>query len=254
MSRQPRKHSETGMYHIIFRGISRVNIFEDEKDFKKMYEVIQSQKEKMQFEIYAYCFMNNHVHLFLREKEIGDISKIMHKILTSYARWYNIKYLRTGILFENRYKSEPVEDERYFLGLIRYIHQNPVKANIVSAIEEYKWSSYNDYVKQKKALTDIDFALNMLDDKRKRAIKSFVELHETEETETYEICSRNNAKTRRMIMSEMGGKEPNTIALMSREERDETVKRLVDKGISKSALERETGISRGTIIRICNKK
>ena len=78
----------------------------------------------MECDIYAYCLMSNHVHLFLKEKCMGDISRIMHKILTHYARWYNIKYLRTGILFENRYKSEPIEDERYYLGLIRYIHQN----------------------------------------------------------------------------------------------------------------------------------
>ena len=73
------------MYHIIFRGINRQNLFEGENDFIKMREIISSVKEEKHFALYAYCFMTNHVHLFIKEAEQGDITKIMHKILTKYV-------------------------------------------------------------------------------------------------------------------------------------------------------------------------
>ena len=119
VSRQKRQLSQSGLYHIIFRGISRQNIFEEAADYVKLKEIIQKVLKETKAEIYAYCFMTNHVHLFLKENTLGDVSKIMTKILSHYATWFNIKYLRSGALFSNRYKSEPIEDERYYLGLIR---------------------------------------------------------------------------------------------------------------------------------------
>lgn len=177
MSRQKRKLSQTGLYHIIFRGISRQNIFEEHFDFEKMKQILIKVKNEMKFEIYAYCFMTNHVHLFIKEDNIGDISKIMTKILSHYALWFNKKYDRSGVLFANRYKSEPVEDERYYIGLIRYIHQNPVKASIVANPKEYLYSSYCEYVNGVAGFVDTDFTLNMLDNNRKIAVEKFVQLN-----------------------------------------------------------------------------
>ncbi len=256
MSRQKRRLSKTGLYHIIFKGISRQNIFEEPSDYEKLKEIIGRVKRETQFELYAYCFMTNHVHLFLKEKNAGDISKIMSKILSHYAMWFNIKYLRSGTLFANRYKSEPVEDESYCFSLIRYIHQNPLKAHMVDRINEYTYSSYHEYIEAHPGLTDIDFLLNMLSDNRKEAVLQFITLSETQESETYEITDspkKNPAHIRRTIMSEINGAEPGTIKAMQKNIRNELIKKLVnEKGISKSALERATGISRGTIIRICS--
>ena len=141
MSRPPRVLSETGLYHIIFRGLNRQNLFEEDDDYIKLLEIIKDIKNVFEIQIYAYCLMTNHVHLFLREKESGDIKTIMHKLLTRYVMWYNRKYQRSGSMIGNRYKSEPIEDETYYLTLMRYIHQNPVKADMVNKPEEYIWSS-----------------------------------------------------------------------------------------------------------------
>jgi len=257
LSRKAREKSRTGLYHVIFRGVSRQNIFEESNDFEKLIEILKAVKANLGLQIYAYCLMSNHVHLFVKEKDIGDISKIMHKILTKYAGWFNFKYLRTGILFENRYKSEPVEDERYFLSLIRYIHQNPQKAGMVKKLEEYPWSSYREYVNITKAgITDIDFALDILSDNIKIAIEKFIEFNNVVEYEQYEI-SKAYKKTedyiKRQIISVLNGQEPHTLKAMPKDERNRIIITLIkEKGISKSALERATGISRGTIIRICN--
>ncbi len=255
MSRQARKLSQTGLYHVIFRGISRQNIFEERSDYLKLKEIIRKVKREMEAELYAYCFMTNHVHLFIKEKEIGDISKIMTKILSHYATWFNIKYSRSGTLFCNRYKSEPVEDERYFLGLIRYIHQNPIEAHIVSSLKEYTYSSYREYAYSIKDITDIDFMLDMINESRDIAIRQFKEFSEIKEIENFEITEsqrRSPQAIRRIIMSEIEGREPATINELGKESRNKLIRKLVfEKGISKSALERATGIPRGTIVRIC---
>ena len=74
MSRPPRVLSETGLYHIIFRGLNRQNLFEEDEDYIKLLEIINDIKNVFEIQIYAYCLMTNHVHLFLREKESGDIN------------------------------------------------------------------------------------------------------------------------------------------------------------------------------------
>jgi len=255
MSRSARKLSKTGLYHIIFKGIGSQNIFEEPSDYEKLKEIIMRVKYEMQFNLYAYCMMTNHVHLFIKEQNAGEISKIMTKILSHYATWFNRKYQRIGALFANRYNSEPVEDERYYLSLIRYIHQNPVKAHMVDNPGSYPYSSYNDYAKNISDITDIDFLLDMLNNDRKKAINEFIELNTVSDGETYEITDSRKtspANIRRIIMSMIDGKEIETIKRMEKETRNQLIKILVnEKGISKSALERATGISRGTIIKIC---
>ncbi len=161
MSRLARTISVSGVYHVLFRGVNQQNIFEENADYEKLKETISKVKEDLNFEIYAYCFMSNHVHIVLKEKNTGDISLIMKRILTKYARWYNIKYGRSGALIANRYKSVPVEIDEYFLHLIRYIHQNPIKAGIVDKVENYCYGSYSEYL-DKSNLTDTDFLLQMI--------------------------------------------------------------------------------------------
>ena len=177
MSRLARAISESRVYHILFRGVNQQNIFEENIDFEKLKETIQTVKQEMGFKIYAYCFMSNHVHIVLQEKNSGDISLIMKRILTKYARWYNIKYGRSGALIANRYKSVPVEIDEYFLNLIRYVHQNPLKARIVEELESYPYSSYLEYTEE-QSITDTEFLTGMIDK------KEFIDYHrEVEELE-----------------------------------------------------------------------
>ncbi len=113
--------------------------------------------------------MGNHVHLLLHElnKKI-----IMRRIGASYVYWYNWKYRSCGHLFQDRYKSEPVKTDEYFLSVLRYIHRNPVKAGLSKYMSGYRWSSYNDYQNNRR-VTDLDFALNIIDENREQAIESF---------------------------------------------------------------------------------
>ncbi|MCT4562730.1 MAG: transposase, partial [Maledivibacter sp.] len=102
------------------------------------------------------------------------LEQVMRRICGSYVYWYNSKYDRIGNLFQDRFKSEPVEDDKYLLTVQRYIHQNPIKAGLVTNIEEYKWSSYHEYV-NKSELIDIGFTLNIFNNDTKKAVEGFIQ-------------------------------------------------------------------------------
>ena len=122
MPRSARKKSKTGIYHVMLRGINQQQIFEDNEDSEKFLQILKDCKAISEFKLYAYCLMGNHIHLLIHETE-EPIEKFMKRIATRFVYWYNIKYQRVGHLFQDRFKSEPVEDDAYFLTVLRYIHQ-----------------------------------------------------------------------------------------------------------------------------------
>jgi putative transposase len=160
MPRSARRKSESGIYHVMLRGINQQVIFEDEEDNKKFLEVLNDCKAVSGYKLFAYCLMGNHIHLLIKvEKE--DLEQIFKRIGGRFVYWYNGKYSRVGHLFQDRYKSEPVETDEYFLAVLRYIHQNPFQAGISKTVD-YKWSSYHEYISPKEdQLTDTEFALEM---------------------------------------------------------------------------------------------
>lgn len=180
MARLPRKISETGIYHVVFRGVNHCHLFEETGDYEKFLERLHAVKEEMSLEVYAYCLMSNHVHLLLKEKTNGDITRTMRKLLTPYASWFNRKYQRSGALVANRYKSECVEDDAYLLTLLRYIHQNPISTGITKDILDYRWSSYTSYISRTSNLIDKDFIMGIFSEKPDQARKEFVSFHKTQ--------------------------------------------------------------------------
>lgn len=141
MPRSVREKSETGIYHVMLRGINQQIIINEDEDFEKFLDVLKDCKAVSGFELYAYCLMNNHIHLLLKvQKE--ELSLIFKRIGVRYVCWYNWKYSRHGHLFQDRFKSEPVNDEKYLLTVLRYIHQKPLKAGLAKEIDTYQYSSY----------------------------------------------------------------------------------------------------------------
>lgn len=178
MARGAREKSNTGIYHVMLRGINRQIIFEDAEDAYKFISTLKSVEDDNDCNLYAYCLMDNHVHMLIRELD-EDISTVIKKISASYVFWYNKKYERSGHLFQERFKSEVVETDKYFLTVLRYIHQNPIKAGMVNRIGDYKWSSYNEYIdKHKIEIVDLDFVLDLFSPNRDRAIELFAKYHE----------------------------------------------------------------------------
>lgn len=155
MARRKRIKSKTQIYHVIIRGINKQTIFFDEDDYYSFLDVLRHYHEVCDFDIYAYCLMHNHVHLLVKENGT-PVSEVIRRIEIKFIRGYNKKYQRTGGLFENRYKSEAVENTAYLLTAFRYIHQNPLHAGIETAVGDYPWSSFGNYLNQKKDFLSLD--------------------------------------------------------------------------------------------------
>ena len=143
MSRLARVISPTGFYHAISRGVNRSVIFEETSDYSMFLEIVKKCRNALDFEVFAYCLMSNHYHIIIKDPE-NRLDIIFKKINTTYAMYFNTKYERTGHLFQDRFKSEPILTDAQLLRTIAYIHRNPVKAGICSDAAAYSFSSYND--------------------------------------------------------------------------------------------------------------
>lgn len=135
--------SRTEIYHVMARGNGRQLIFIDELDHHYFLKLLREIKSEFGSELYAYCLMGNHYHLLIKETNLSEFCKRLNQ---TYAHYFNARKETVGHVFQGRYKSFPVEDEDYLLSVLRYIHNNPVKAKLCSDPKDYRWSSYNDYL------------------------------------------------------------------------------------------------------------
>uniref|UniRef100_A0A7C4Y8Z0 Transposase n=1 Tax=candidate division WOR-3 bacterium TaxID=2052148 RepID=A0A7C4Y8Z0_UNCW3 len=148
MARSIRVDFPGAVHHIIAKGNNGRTIFLKDADNMRFLETLYELSQKYPFDIYAYCLMGNHFHLLIETKD-EPLYLFMQRLLTNYVQWFNRKYNIKGHLLGDRYKGILVDKDNYFLTVLRYIHLNPVNANIVSKPEEYKWSSYNEYIGEK---------------------------------------------------------------------------------------------------------
>ncbi len=140
MPRHARQLAESGIYHVMLRGVNRDAIFLDDEDCARFLHALGQAKDASGCSVLAYCLMPNHAHLVLRTGE-EPIGVVIKRLGVRYAGWFNRKYGRIGHLFQDRFKSLPVEDDAYLVTLLRYVWNNPVEAGLVTLPEEYIWSS-----------------------------------------------------------------------------------------------------------------
>jgi len=180
MSRQKRILSSSQIYHIMLRGNSRRDIFLDDEDRQKFLYTLINKKKDNEFILYAYCLMDNHVHLVLKENK-DNISHIMKRINTVYAIYFNKKYQQSGHFFQDRFKSEVIEGEPYLLAAIRYIHNNPLKARLVKVPEDYKWSSYSEYLSNQTRMIVTEDVLRLFSKNLPKALSLFIKFSQEED-------------------------------------------------------------------------
>jgi REP element-mobilizing transposase RayT/Trp operon repressor len=151
MPRKARKLSSTNIYHVMIRGNRKQDIFLEDEDRFRFIKILKKVKQKGEYELYAYCLMS-----------------------------FNQKYQQIGHLFQDRYKSEPIESENYLLAVLSYIHNNPLNAFIVKNLEEYTWTSYCLYIKElshQDFLIDGKSILSLFSPDKERAIDLFIQHH-----------------------------------------------------------------------------
>lgn len=173
--------SEGEHYHVFNRGIRKQTIFHDQKDWwrflflilyfqspvnfpqvgRAIKEFVKHQMldslttneivKKRCVELVTFCIMPNHFHLILKETEEGGISKYMQRVLNSYAKYYNMKYEKSGHLFQGKYKAVHIETNEQLLYLSAYVHRNPRELSEYRGEEEsYQWSSFGDYTNKNR--------------------------------------------------------------------------------------------------------
>ena len=145
MPRPPRPLVDGGCYHLIARGNNRQFIFAEADAFQYFLELLGRAKARYPAKLYHYCLMSNHIHLLLEIGEGAQLPKFMQALLQGYARWYGKRQGYSGHVWQGRYKSPRVAQDSYFLEAGRYIERNPLRAKLVTDLQDYPWSSYTAY-------------------------------------------------------------------------------------------------------------
>jgi REP element-mobilizing transposase RayT len=173
MARKARAEVEGGLYHVIVRGNNRRRIFDSAADHRKFLSLLAAQKIKLPFLLYAYCLMTNHVHLLL-ERQKDRVGHIMHRVLTGYTQYYNRRHQRVGHLLQGRHKAILCQSDRYLAELVRYIHLNPVRAQMVSRPEQYQYSSHRASLGlEAVGIVDVDPVLRHFGARKELARKAY---------------------------------------------------------------------------------
>ena len=266
MARQARKHSKSGIYHVMLRGINQQTIFEDSEDEDKYLELLKIYKKRCGFDLYGYCLMGNHIHLLMKEAarnstitvngmelEAGPgepLEKVFKRIGAAYVLYFNRKYRRTGHLFQDRFRSEVVDSDAYLLMALRYIHRNPVKARICLLPEEYLRSSYCEYLLDKEnRLADTDFILGMMS---REQLKKYTEKANDDQfldMETTIKQTKTDTEAKEVLMKMSGCASVSDFQRLQKPDREAFIKQLNKAGINKSQIARITGYSRQVIYR-----
>ena len=142
MPRRARVYIPGLPYHIVQRGNNREACFIEPENTLFYLELWQELSQRYGVMVHAYCLMTNHIHFLVTPEAEESISTTMKVVGSRYAQYINLKYKRTGTLWEGRHRSSMVQTEKYLLTCYRYIELNPVRAEMVKRPEEYKWSSY----------------------------------------------------------------------------------------------------------------
>jgi len=149
MPRNSRQNLKSFYKHVMTQGIEKQYIFGEEKYIKKYKEIILDKLKESLVTILGYCIMHNHSHLLIHSETPEEISKFMQKVNTTYSMYYNKVNNRVGYVFRNRFKSQEILDQGQLYTCLRYIHNNPVKAEITKTMAEYEHSSYNEFISGK---------------------------------------------------------------------------------------------------------
>lgn len=175
MSRKPRVEYTGAVYHTVQRGVNQEDIFAAKRDKSFFLKVLQEEIVGKGCVLLGYVIMDNHYHLLVQTL-VHPLHKLMQQVNSRFAQYYNWLHNRSGHVFQGRYKAMLIQDDRYLLAVLRYIHQNPVRARLCEKVSDYRWSSENDYRKNTNSFVNTEFILNILSENRKIAGEEYVKL------------------------------------------------------------------------------
>lgn len=250
MPRKARTKAESGIYHVMLRGINCQQIFDDEEDNQTFLQILREYKTICGYQIMAYCLMSNHVHLLIKEGS-ESLEQTFKRIGAKFVYWYNAKYRRIGHLFQDRFKSEVVENIKYLCTVIRYIHQNPIKAGLCNHLEDYPYSSFSEYL-GRQDIVDLDCVEQYV------SVESLVEM--SREYMTEECLEMRDAPPRRVtdqqakqLMKQVSGCDnPSAFQALAAGDQEKSIQRMKSAGVSVRQISRLTGATYYVIQKISN--
>jgi REP element-mobilizing transposase RayT len=173
MARRPRLEFEGAFYHVLTRGNQKQEIFRDKQDFWKYLDILGDYKSRYPYLLFGYVLMPNHVHLLI-ETGKTPLSKILQGINLRYTMHFNWKHKTVGHLFQGRYKAVLCDREEYLLNLIKYVHNNPVRARLAKDADGYPWSSHRLFLKPRtKGIVDTIPALRHFSEDWEQAVRIY---------------------------------------------------------------------------------
>ena len=246
MPRTARKASLSNIYHVMMRGVNRQAIFENDGDRLHFMSVLKECKEISGFRLHAFCLMPNHLH-FLIEPAGEPLDLVFRRIGVRYAVWYNHKHQRVGHLFQDRFRSENVENDLYYMTVLRYILQNPMKAGLEPHLGTYRWSSYPAYAKGTGSITDTQYATELFGSRE--SLIDFVRMGNEDivmdETDPEWPLQDDDAKK---IMEQITGcSATEEFRRLDRQLRNEYIRRMYAEKLSIGQIARLAGFSKSTV-------
>jgi REP element-mobilizing transposase RayT len=165
MARPLRIEYPDAVYHVMNRGIARQKVFLVKEDYETFLKLLEELHRRWKVQVYAYALMGNHYHLCLQTPQ-GNLSRVMRHMDGIYTQRFNRAHKRDGAIFRGRYKAIVIEAQEYLGALIRYIHLNPVKAQLVKDPRNYRWSSHQEYMKKGRSWVSKEKMLEMMEGPR----------------------------------------------------------------------------------------
>lgn len=237
----------------MLRGVNRQVIFEDDEDRIYFMTVLRSCKERSGFMLHAFVLMPNHVHLLIEPKD-EPLDLIFRRLGTRYAVWYNRKHRRVGHLFQDRFRSENVETDPYFMTVLRYILQNPIKARLESVPGTYRWSSYPAYKKGTGAITDTAYATEVFGG-RENLVSFLLMENEDKVMDEEETAWRLRDDEAQEIMKRITRCDsPTAFRQLDPSVQNQYIRDLYQESLSGGQISHLTGIPRSSVYRILQKQ
>jgi len=221
MARPLRIEYEGAFYHVTSRGNEGRKVFFSKSDYEKFLDYLKLAQEKFSYLLHAYVLMTNHYHLLI-ETPLPNLNRIMHYINSSYTNYVNLKRGHRGHLFQGRYKAILVDRDHYLVELSRYMHLNPVRAQIMKRPQDYPYSSYRPFIsKGEGGIVYRDLVLGMMGRDQRRATRLYKDFVE----------SAMGNKMENPLKDIYGG-----VILGSRDFIRDTLEKLEEKGLQKGGI------------------
>ncbi|MDW7740458.1 MAG: transposase [Bacillota bacterium] len=200
------------VYHVTQRGNNQEPIFGKTVEKETYLDLLKVYKARLDFQLFGYAIMDNHFHLLVKTGEV-PLSKIMHPINTAYGKYYNHENNRDGHVFSSRYYATLILDEDYLFSVLRYIHWNPVRADICQTVSEYNWTSDWAYQSNNNSFVDIDFILNITSSTRSDAINNYRQMMKTPDDFNYMAFRKKTVKKEKEFEREKIGRKAREVLL-----------------------------------------